>query len=125
LGTFLYLASTRGDSPIPLGFGPPEFALQSWQLVSAYETDPVASDDAYKNRRLQVTGRVEKVGSDSNPTRYVLLAADDASLGVQCFFSNADDQFGDLKPGDTVTIDGTCTGKRAHVILRDCSVAVH
>jgi hypothetical protein len=125
LGAFLYLASTRGDNPTPLSFGLPEFALQSWQLVSAYETDPVASDDAYKNRRLQVTGHVEKVSSDSTPTRYVLLAADDGSTGVQCFFPNADDQLGDLKPGDTVTIDGTCMGKRAHVILRDCSVAVH
>jgi hypothetical protein len=124
LSAFLYLASTRGDSPIPLSFGPPEFALQSWQLVSAYEADSASADNAYKDRRLQVTGRVEKADWDSTPIRYVLLA-DEASPGVHCFFSKADDQFNDLKPGETVTIEGTCTGKRAHVILRDCSVAAH
>jgi hypothetical protein len=126
LGVFLFLMLTRAEGRRALGFGSPEITLQAWQLLEAYQTNPARADETYRNRRLQITGRLEKKGWDAAGTRYVFLAPEpETMLGVQCLFSGRDDQFEDLLPGQSVTIDGTCLGKDGNVVLRDCKIAAH
>lgn len=112
-------SSVPGASPVPVN----TIAITASNLFAAYEANEVAADEAYKNKILKITGKVDTVGKDILDTMYVTLGS-----GVQYSFGNVQCMFADehkselmqLHKGQTVTVVGTCNGKLGNVLVKNC-----
>ena len=89
-------------------------------LLSDYKSNEVAGDQHYKDKILEVTGRLDNIATDyvTVGTGAVLEIPE-----VQAFVTDdAKKQLASLKSGQTVTIRGRGDGHFNNVILRDVSI---
>lgn len=93
------------------------------KLMGVYMTNEVTADAALKGKQVYVTGVIEKIGKDILDTPYVALKTRDDLRSVQCMFDakNAAALYS-LRPGQQITIRGTCTGLMMNVLLNKCSI---
>lgn len=84
------------------------------ELVSAYTTNEVAADNAYKGKVYRISGVVSSIGKDILDHPFVTLKSSDVIREVQCTFDNAG-RLGTLSPGARVTIRGRVTGLMMNV----------
>lgn len=95
--------------------------ISAEQLLSAYEANGVAADNAYKDKSLSVTGTISSIGKDITDTPYICLGEN--SKTVQCMFPNSSQALANLQKGQVVTIVGMCQGDEIiGVLLGDCSL---
>jgi hypothetical protein len=88
-------------------------------LIFEYETNEIAADQDYKDRRVYITGIVSTIAKDILGDPYVTLGSGFPS--VQCMFPRSHESLlASLKPGDTLSITCTGSGKTINVIMRDC-----
>ena len=123
IGIWSGVSGTK-DAATPEGGVYPAAALpiSAADLYRAYKANEVAADGAYKGKLLAVSGTVHNVGKDILGTPYVAL---DDALQVQCMFSpDQKAELADLRPGQSVVVEGKCDGFLIEVILRDCRVAM-
>ena len=91
-------------------------ALTAMRLASEYEKDEAIANKKYLDKAVQVSGTVSEVSfNQQNKPVIVLLGAD--MSGVQCTLQ---ENAGNIKKGDSVTIKGFCTGYLTDVILDRC-----
>lgn len=91
------------------------------QLLKDYNASEENGDATYLNKRLMVTGTLSEI-SESNGSMLLLLRGDGGNY-VSCSpAKEAALEKYDLKPGDTVTITGVCTGMLMDVLLSDCTL---
>ncbi len=79
-------------------------------MMSALDNNAMSASDTYKDKYLEVTGRLGNIDSSG---KYITLYTDDefAITGVQCYIQN-DEQKEAVKKmstGSTVTLQGKCT----------------
>ena len=92
-------------------------------LAAAYEGNEVKADKTYKDKAVEVTGKVKDIGVILGQTYVVLSSGKDFSItDVQCFFKDKAeiDKVAELNKGDTVTITGEVDGKSMNVGINDC-----
>lgn len=80
------------------------------QLMDELDTNAMNAADSYKDKHLEVTGKLSTIDSSG---KYISLVPDDdfAIIGIQCYIKN-DEQKNAVKSmtvGDTVTVRGKCT----------------
>lgn len=93
------------------------------ELLSAYKTNGVAADGQYKDKWVRLTGRVDKVSKDITDTIYVTFKGSEQFQieSVQCFFDGKHTaKAASLRPGQTLTVVGKCTGKFGNVLVKEC-----
>ena len=96
-------------------------AVSVERLLKDYNASEESGDAAYLNKRLVVTGTLSEV-SESNGSMLLLLRGDEGNY-VSCSpAKGAGWEKFNLKPGDTVTITGVCTGMLMDVLLSDCTI---
>lgn len=66
------------------------------------------------NKALEVSGKVLEVKQNLNAPSQIILDAGDPMFGIAC---TMDKSLKKVKPGDTVTIKGICTGYLNDVII--------
>lgn len=76
-------------------------------LYKAYSTNETLADSLYTNKAIQVSGEVLKVSKDDNNQISVELKTSDSTVTVNCKFK---ENPGEIKPGNTITFKGICTG---------------
>jgi hypothetical protein len=95
-------------------------------MFDTYMENEVAGDQQYKGRRLQIVGKVTRIGRDLANNAYVTLDNGRGKPGlfsVQCVFEAADEKpLGTLAPGKWVTIIGTGAGKFGNVLVKQCQL---
>jgi hypothetical protein len=98
-------------------------AIQAPDLFSQFENNAIAADRVYKDRCIDVIGRVQEVDRDMLGNPYVALEADIVGV-VQCFFrENQAGELAKLSKGQAVVIAGTCRGKfLISVTLKNCEL---
>jgi hypothetical protein len=93
-------------------------------LYAGYAKDKAASDTLYKGKLLEVSGVVERVGTDPilNAPEIMLVAGSaKQGPGVDCIIdARYSQQAGKVRPGQTVTVAGTCDGFAVNVLLLHC-----
>ena len=103
---------------------PPPIIVSARDLISAYEENEVAADAQYEDRILMVTGSINNIGKDIVDDPYIVLTTGgEWDLGgVQCMFKAKDEAtLAQLSTGQTVTIQGKCSGQSIlNVLLRNC-----
>lgn len=82
------------------------------EVYSKYESNEIAGDSAYKGKTIEVTGKIDEVGTSMFGTPYVYLKADSYGFNLLHFeFSKNDlDRLATLKEDQTITIRAKCTG---------------
>jgi hypothetical protein len=96
------------------------------ELLQDFQKDPVAADQKYKGKYLELTGVVERTGKEREFVPFVILHAGDesAKVKVECFFEIADQAYrgrlDGLKKGDKITVRGEYSGQVSHIQLRMC-----
>lgn len=78
------------------------------EMVEALESNALKAQDTYKDKYLEVTGRLNAIDSSG---KYISLYPADISLtGVTCNLKNDTQkaQVGNMSMGDTVTLRGKC-----------------
>jgi hypothetical protein len=102
--------------------------ISAVDLWKAYLANKTSADAAYQDKIIQVKGIVRYFGpSKRENTSYIILEKDSNSLsfikGIQCVFDGNINKFApEIKKGDEVTIQGTCTGKIINVFFKNCSI---
>jgi hypothetical protein len=94
------------------------------ELARAYDQNEDRADARFKNRVLEVTGVVKEVDFVNNDDAYAVLLHGTQDDTVDCEFAKDPAiraRLAQLKPGDTVTIRGKCTGG---TILQACVLIV-
>lgn len=94
-------------------------------LAKAYEDNEVSADKSYKDKTVEVSGKVSDIGVVAGQTYVVLSAEKDFAItNVQCFFNEQAeiDKVANLKKGDTCTIQGKVDGKSMNVGVNGCTL---
>lgn len=92
-------------------------------LAAAYESNEVKADKEYKDKLVEVTGKVKDIGVVLGQT-YVTLSSgkDFAITDVQCFFKDEAEinEVAELSKDTSITIIGTVDGKSMNVGVNNC-----
>lgn len=92
------------------------------ELFDAYAEDAEAADRKYKDKILEVNGRVT-VNRSLFGTHYVVLGSTNfmSTWAVDCVFTDTTDpRLGEVVRGDIARIRGRCEGLELDVILKEC-----
>ena len=93
------------------------------ELFSAYKENQVAADSKFKNKKIKVTGRISDFGTIlgfGNPTISFSHGFDSLTMTFDKSYS---DRIGQLKKGDTIIVEGKCTGSFAgDISMNDCKI---
>jgi len=103
----------------------PAIVITAEKLYQAFENDFISAFPRYVDRTVRVTGVVDSIGKDILDMPYVILTdgSDMSMWGVQCMFAGKDEgALARLSKGQTITIEGTCSGDRTSALVRGCSL---
>lgn len=104
---------------------PTAVKVEAGALILEYMVDEAASDTAYKNQLLEITGLVESTGENEQAIPYAMLGGggETEQFSVQCLFTAEDKSAVEaMQIGSTATIQGTCNGYEENVIVSGCSI---
>lgn len=97
---------TITETPTPY----PYIKITSTDLIAIYKDNQVNCKQLYDNQLLEVTGKVQSIGTDILDNTYVCLGSDDefTFIGIQCYAKNEDEinKIAQLKEGDVITVKG-------------------
>lgn len=98
--------------------------ISAADLFAAYDDNEVAADNKYKEKTLKITGTVTDISTDYSDQVYITLETNELLYSVQCYFEDDEqiNKVAELKKHDTVTLIGTCEGKRFNVIVKYCEI---
>lgn len=114
---------SKADEPLK-----PEFKLTADQLLEDYRKNQIGADQKYKDKLIEVTGKVASIGKMPLAGYTIDLASSNEGdlSGVKCILDKDDKtsegKAGKLKEGDQVTLAGRCEGKAGgqFLYLRYC-----
>jgi hypothetical protein len=90
--------------------------ITSAALFTAYESDEQGADKQYLGKILAVSGIVEQV--QAGETNTIILSSGSGLFGVRCELDpHNETAIPDYKPGDSITLKGTCSGYLGDVVL--------
>lgn len=121
---FLFIALSLTGCPERVKMDPEksklDYSLAAVQLWTDYK-EQKSGDEKYLMKIVEVSGLIEKIGTNVILIPYVILQTGDPAGGVQCFFKKKYfQQAAELKVGQSVKLRGRCIGKVIHVSLDDC-----
>jgi hypothetical protein len=104
-------AKPTADEPIV-----PVAKLTAEELIDEYKKNQLGADQKYKDKPIQVTGKVARVEKVALAGYYVGIgSAHEGEFDIMCFLDkddkSAEEKAGKLKEGDAVTMVGRCEGK--------------
>jgi len=117
-------STASNASSNPATASQPPIKVSASALSQAYDSNEVAADAKYKGNVVDVSGTIDTIGKDILGTPYVSLKTSEYSIiGVQCMFSQSDEAaLAALSSGQTITLEGTVSGKTIEVIVDGCSI---
>lgn len=102
----------------------PPVEMTAIALYEEFETNEVATQQKYANKRLQVSGTIDTIGTDILESPYVTLQSRNEFISaVQCMFDKSDaGTLVNLKKNQKVVLVGSAPSKLINVVLKDCQV---
>ena len=96
------------------------YKVTAVDLYKEYDANSVAADQKYKDKVLEVSGKICNIGEDITGVPYIVLAGDEYGMvGVQCCFGD-ENVVAKLSKDQQVTVSGKCDGIIIDVFLRGC-----
>lgn len=91
-------------------------SINATDLFNAYSLNEKEANKNYIDKVVAVTGEVSTIATNSEGKTVVLLKTDDLMFGVNCTL----EENTVVKPGETITLKGLCTGYLTDVVLIRC-----
>lgn len=97
--------------------------LSAADLDRDYESNEIDADRKYRDKRVEISGRVKRVADDVTPGRVTLVLDGLPAASVNCDFPLSEKpKLATLATGDEVVVRGRCKGKvRDAVTVEDCT----
>jgi hypothetical protein len=96
--------------------------LTAVTLFAEYKADGVKAQDKYIGNVVELSGIVDRVGTDSANRPYIAFKGDESG-DVQCFFARKYEKDAALlKKGDSVTVCGVMLSRVINVTLDSCII---
>jgi len=103
-----------------------EYYITATELLEEADENGVAADNKYKDKIIQVTGKIRSIDTDILNQSYITLGNDNneySLIKVQCYFEKKDiEQLVNLKVDETVTIYGTYSKSTLGISLKKCQI---
>jgi hypothetical protein len=100
-----------------------DIRVSATELLKAYLENEIAADTKYKNKMLEVNGKVARVARIKPGKVTVEIQSDDGGLLLCDFLAKEGASLGSLKAGQQVIIRGKCLGNEDGVVtMENCSV---
>ncbi len=93
--------------------------LTAAALVKAYQDNESNANALYLDKPLEIKGEISETKVDQVGNTTLTLKSEDAFASVFCTLKKADPN---LKPGQTVTVKGICTGFLSDVVLKEAII---
>lgn len=96
--------------------------ISSHNLIEAYKANEISADDKFKDKLLEVTGKIRDIKKGLLGEYYVTLKSNKQFefKSVQCFFSKEHKKkLMKLKKNQSITIIGKCTGLMGNVLIKE------
>ncbi len=92
--------------------------LTAQQLFDAFKANEQAANQKYLDKAIQLTGEIADVTKNQEGNMVVNFKTNDPFVMINCTFKVNP---GDLKPGQTITFKGICTGyiPDANVVINE------
>lgn len=85
--------------------------ITAQSLYTAYAVNRMSAQMLYDDQKIKVSGVIRSTGIKSDDTPFVNLTGGIDTIGIYCAFDKGNQsQIAQLKPGNTVTIQGVCDG---------------
>ena len=100
--------------------------IAATDLYTQYSKNEITADRNYKDQVVEVEGKIKDIGRDLKNEPFVCLDAGESAwpFTVQCFFPKLREfELTLLSKGQTVTIQGKCTGKFGNVFIKESRTA--
>lgn len=115
-------ACTRTPKAPPSPAEPPKpvATLTADQLIDEYKKNEVGADQKFKDKLVQVSGKVAEVKKDLFGRYFVGLgtAHEGEMFDVMCYLDKtAEEAAGKLQKGETATLMGMCQGRAGGLVL--------
>ena len=92
-------------------------------LANEYALDIKTGDRNYKGKYITVTGIISQSYKNKYQENIILLMDKKQKNGVKCILNNASKQINTpLKQGETIVLNGRCSGFNEFVILNSCVI---
>jgi hypothetical protein len=114
------LGTVPGTNPVARE---PVVSVTAEQLFGDYDADAAAADLKYKDKELQITGRVDGIGEVTGGDTSVVLAngTPSSDTAVECHFdANSMSTVVKLTRGQEITARCVCEGKSGDIMLGNC-----
>lgn len=110
---------------VPESLNTPVIEISAAALYVEYDRNEIAADEKYRDKLLQVFGRIEDFGKDILDAPYVALRAKGFGC-VQCMFDSTNAKvLVRYRKGNSVIVRGFCKGKTlGNVLLSNCVVVL-
>ncbi len=114
------LESSAASAPEPVEV----ITISAKKLFDAFDENEFAAEELYKNKHMEVSGKIESIDTDILGTPYITLAVGQYSFfSVQCFFDrDSKPTLAKLKKGKSIVIRGTCKGWTGNILIDDCQI---
>lgn len=93
--------------------------LTAAALVKAYQDNESNANALYLDKPLEIKGEISETKVDQVGNTTLTLKSEDAFASVFCTLKKANSN---LKPGQTVTVKGICTGFLSDVVLKEAII---
>ncbi len=116
-----YYQYTRGNKDLQNAKA--DISISSVSLLKEFSENENQANQRYLNKIIKVEGAVSTVSTDSSGAVTIALEAGDPLAQVSCQLDkkhNAEST--GIRTGDTVAINGYCTGMLTDVVLIRCAV---
>lgn len=107
----------------------PAMQVTSVDLYEAYEANEVSADKKYKEKTLEVSGKVIDIRKNSIDESEIIVTLNGLIdneyeiMGISCYFdASHTDETATLSKGQNIKILGLCDGKLMGVNLKGCSI---
>ena len=107
----------------------PDISLTSSELYNAYEANEVAADNKYKDKILEVTGKVSKIYKNPIKDDEIIVKLNGLKdneyeiMGIDCHFdSSHTEEAANLSEGQKITIIGKCKKEIIGIDLNECTI---
>lgn len=120
-GYLNYVKEVNPNGPYTLKV---DYELTANQLYKAYDTNEIAADNKYKNKKLAVTGKIHDISEVFGNIAVDIKSGDGIGwTTIRCTMQDRD-EVSKLRKGQKVTITGTCKGLTLNLAinLEDCKI---
>jgi hypothetical protein len=99
----------------------PDYKITAIELQKEFDTDEQGASQKFGNKVLEVTGTISSINvSEGNNINITLKTGNDMS-SVICTLPSGP-EITALKPGNSATIRGVCSGFLMDVLLNNCAI---